>query len=168
MNDTAAHQASHVDNVPLAAVTKALRDALTGPAHAGVATIVWSDRGAQLLLLLDTLAVQALKDLLVVSIDTECIEFGRTSLIVRFSLGSDATGAALVAATDGVAHGHPSVAARWGGLFRQVVWAAIVRLHVARAADAGMHPHSITIGHEVLTLAHASTPLSARPGTDPA
>ena len=160
MDVTAQQEASHVDNVPIDAVTKALRDALTGPAHAGVPTVVWSDRGAQLLLLLDTLAARTMKDLLVVAVDTECIEYGRTTLIVRFSLSTDPKGGTLVAATDGAAHGQPSVAARWGELFRDVVWAAIVRLHVASARAAGMHPHSITIGHEVLSFGHVSTSLA--------
>lgn len=170
----AAQDAARVDNVALDLVTKAMRDALTGPAHSGVAQIVWSDRGAQLLLLVDSLTVQLLKDLLVVAVDTECIEYGITSLIVRFSLatelGTDPTGkviGTLVAATDGIAHGHPSVAARWGELFRDVVWAAIVRLHVARAAAAGLHPGAIAAGDGVLQFAHAPVPVLAQHGPGP-
>jgi hypothetical protein len=161
-------QASRVDTVPLAAVTKALRDALTGPDHAGAPTIVWSDRGAQVMLLLDSLTVRTVKDVVVIGVDTECVEFGRAPLVVRFSLATDAATATLVAATEGIAHGHPAIAARWGELFRDVVWAALVRLHVARAADAGMQPHSIVVGDGQLHLAHIAAPQLAQPGPAPA
>ncbi len=67
-----------------------------------------------------------------VAVDTESAEFGVAPLIVRFAFGSDGGPTSLIAATDASALGHPQVAARWGDLFRDVIWAAIARLVAAR------------------------------------
>ncbi|MGH8891779.1 MAG: hypothetical protein ACRDWY_00485 [Actinomycetes bacterium] len=109
-------------------VAVAVREALCGPNHGGQPEVVWSDGGAQVLLHVGRLQVRTAKDTLVVAVDTETAEFGVAPLMVRFVFGSEGGPASLVAATDAHALGHPQVVARWGELFRDVVWAGFARL----------------------------------------
>lgn len=122
--------------MPRDALAEALRAALCGPKHAGSPEVLWSDRGSQILLHVDKLQVHLAKATVVVAVDTESAEFGVAPLIVRFAFGSDHGPTSLIAATDASALGHPQVAARWGDLFRDVVWAAIARLVAARSEGA--------------------------------
>jgi hypothetical protein len=126
-------------------LARALRDALTGPAHAGELDVVWEDRGSQILLHVGRLDVRPLDNVLVVAVGTETVEFGATALIVRLVFGKERDPATLVASSDEAVHGHPLVAARWGPLFRGVIWSTLVRLSEAHAAERGLQPKSIAI-----------------------
>lgn len=128
----------------------AFRAALCGPEHAGSPEVVWSDRGSQILLHVGKLQVRLGKATLVVAVDTESVEFGVAPLVVRFVFGADGGPSSLVAATDETALGHPDVAARWGDLFRDVIWAALARLvdlHSADGAPGGLtlHPRGLAV-----------------------
>jgi hypothetical protein len=70
--------------------------------------------------------------------------------VVRFAFGADKGAASLVAATDASALGHPDVAARWGDLFRDVVWAALVRL--VEVTGDGSPAAAIRVGHDRIVL----------------
>jgi hypothetical protein len=134
-------------------LTRSLSEALTGPAHTGAPEIIWEDRGSQILLHVGKLQVRVLDGVLAVAVDVETAESGRTTLIVRYVFG-DADGAAgLVASSDDAVHGDPLVASRWGALFRDVIWAAIVRLSEAHAAERGQQPQSIAVRRGQLEFA---------------
>lgn len=152
MTDAANSSQRRVDVLPVDQLTLAVRAAVVGPADPKSPQVVWSDRGSQILLDVATLQVHLAADLLVVAVDTETTEFGKAPLIVRFVFGNDKDPASLVAVTDDTAHGHPSIATRWGTLFRDVVWAAIVRLSVAKAATHGLQPAAITLADNELQL----------------
>jgi hypothetical protein len=92
-----------------------------------------------------------------VAVDTESAEFGVAPLIVRFVFGTDKGPASLIAATDDRAFGHPQVAARWGDLFRDVIWAALTRLIEVRSA--GQAPAGLQFGPDGLQLS-VQTPFS--------
>ena len=109
-------------------ITKAFQDAVCGPDHLGRPEVVWSDGGSRILLHVGKLRAVVAGNALVVAVDTESAELGVAPLIVRFVFGSEGQPGMLVAATDATALGHPQVAARWGGLFRDVIWAAFARL----------------------------------------
>ena len=130
----------------------ALRAALVGPSNVGAPAVVWSDRGSQLLLHVDKLQVRTATSTLIVAVDTESVEFGVVPLIVRFILGDPKGPAPLVASSDPTALGHPQVAARWGTLFRDVVWAALARLVDQQAKNRSMVPGSMEIGPQGLRL----------------
>ncbi|MEV6415810.1 hypothetical protein [Kribbella sp. NPDC051718] len=136
------------DELRVDVVTAALQSALTGPRNVGASAVVWSDRGSQIVLHVGKLQLRALENTLVVAVDTQSAEFGVAPLIVRFVFGGREDPASLVAATDEGALGHPAVAARWGTLFRDVVWAALVRLLVSHADSHGLAPASVEIGPE--------------------
>lgn len=151
-NPSAAADARQSD-MPLDAVTGALRDALTGPRNAGAPVVIWSDRGSQVVLHVGKLQLRVLDSAVVVAVDTESVEFGVAPLIVRFVFGGQDDPASLVAATDESALGHPAVAARWGTLFREVIWAALVRLSVSHATSHGLAPASLEITPDRLRFA---------------
>jgi hypothetical protein len=133
-------------------ITKAFQDAVCGPAHLGSAEVIWSDGGAQILLHVGKLQAIPQGNVLVVAVDTESAEFGVAPLVVRFVFGSEQDPGFLVAATDETALGHQQVAARWGELFRDVIWAAFARL--AEVSAAGSSPAGLRLrpdGLELLT-----------------
>lgn len=142
-------------------LAQALRDALTGTTEAGKPDVIWEDRGSQILLHVGKLQVRTLDNVLVVAVDVETAESGATALIVRYVFGNATDAAGLVASTDEIVHGDPFVAARWGPLFRDVTWSAIVRLSEAHAAERGRQPKSIAIRKGQLEFA-ATAPTSLR------
>ncbi|WP_426595719.1 hypothetical protein ACPPVS_08920 [Cellulomonas sp. McL0617] len=149
--DAARENAS--STVPLADLTAFVQAALTGPANAGAASVVWSDKGAQILLHVDKLQLRAVQGAVIVAVDTESVELGVAPLAVRFVFGSDAaTAGLLVAATDESALGNPQVAARWGALFRDVVWAALLRYVESHATAKGLVPGGVSVSEHGLTL----------------
>jgi hypothetical protein len=132
------------------AVAGALRDALCGPRGRDRPEVVWTDGGAEILLHVGKLQARTVVSTLVVAVDTESTEYGVAPLVVRFTFGEDEGPASLVAATDAQALGHPAVAARWGDLFRDVVWAALARL--VEVAGDGMPLMAIRVAEDRLTL----------------
>jgi len=134
-------------------ITKAFQDAVCGPAHLGSPEVIWSDGGAQILLYAAKLRAIVQGNVLIVAVDTESAEFGVAPLIARFVFGSEQEPAFLVAATDETALGHPQVAARWGDLFRDVIWAAFARL--AQVSAAGKTPAGLRLSPAGLELTAA-------------
>jgi hypothetical protein len=148
-------------------ITKAFQDAVCGPAHLGSPEVIWSDGGAQILLYAAKLRAITQGNVLIVAVDTESAEFGVAPLIVRFVFGSEQEPAFLVAATDETALGHPQVAARWGDLFRDVIWAAFARL--AQVSAAGKTPAGLRLspaGLELTTLDPVPVVQTAREHVD--
>jgi hypothetical protein len=148
-------------------ITKAFQDAVCGPAHLGSPEVIWSDGGAQILLYAAKLRAITQGNVLIVAVDTESVEFGVAPLIVRFVFGSEQEPAFLVAATDETALGHPQVAARWGDLFREVIWAAFARL--AEVSAAGKTPAGLRLspaGLELTTDEPVSVVQAAREHVD--
>lgn len=150
------------DRVPTDTLVGWIRDAITGTEHAGQPVVVWEDRGAQVALHVGKLQVRTLPRALVVAIDTETEEFGVAPLVLRLAFGSGRDPAPLVASTDEDVQGDPRIAARWGPLFRSVVWAAIVRLSEAHAAERGQRARTISIlGDHVRLTAESGVSLRA-------
>jgi len=154
--------------VPMASLASWFRDALTGPANVGQPSVVWSDRGSQILLHVGRLQARTAGQMLVVAVDTESNEFGVAPLIVRFVLGDTGDASALVAATDVDVLGDPGVSARWGRLFRDVVWAALVRLAETKAGGAGTHPAGVAVSTEALHFALGPETSAGTTGGEPA
>jgi hypothetical protein len=151
MAGPSAKQGESALSLSLEALAAAFRDALCGPKHLGSPEVVWSDGGSQVVLHVGKLQVRTVQTALVVAVDTESSEFGVAPLVVRFVFGKESGPASLVAATDETALGHPQVAARWGPLFRDVVWAAFARQ--VELAVGGQRPAGISVGRSGLQLA---------------
>jgi len=134
-----------------------------GAARSGAtaSAVVWVDQGDAVLVHLDSVAVRFVGTAVLVSMDLECDQTGRTPLVVAFALGSDAsTGAAMVAVTEAFPRGNPLLAARWGAVVRNAAWSAFLQLALDHATERGLAPRGLTLSGGQLHLT-ASTALKA-------
>jgi hypothetical protein len=128
---------------------------------AAPATVVWVDRGDEVLVHLDSITTRIVDGAVLVSIDLECDQASRTPMIVTFALGADASsGAALIAATDEFPQGNGLLAARWGPAFRNAAWNAFLQLALDHAAERGLAPNGLSVANGTLKL-NAAPPLAA-------
>jgi hypothetical protein len=114
------------------------------------------DAGDEVLVHLDSLTTQIASGCVLVSIDLETAETGRTPLVVAFSLGQDATGG-LIAATDEFPSGNGMLAARWGVPVQQAAWSALLSLAADYATERGSSPLGLTIQSGMLSLQAGSS-----------
>jgi hypothetical protein len=114
-------------------------------------TIVWVNRGDEVLVHLDSVSTQIAGQAVLVSVDLECDQTGRTPLVVALSLGQDAQGG-LVATTDQFPRGNGALAARWGSTVQEAVWSAMLSLVNDHAAERDMSPLAFAIQNGQLYL----------------
>jgi hypothetical protein len=135
--------------------------ALTSPA------IIWVDAGSEVLAHLDSIQARLLNGTLLVSIDLETDQTGRSPLIVALTISADPKDpAGLVATTDEYPRGHGQLAARWGRPLQAAVWASLLSIAQDHAAERSGAPRSITITANCLTL-QAGPPLGFTPHPGP-
>jgi hypothetical protein len=120
--------------------------------------VVWVDAGDEVLVHLDSVAVQMTARGVLVSVDLETDQTGRTPLIVSLALSNGKDAAGLVAVTDELPRGNGLLAARWGAHLQAAVWAGILGLAQDFAAQHAGVPRALTIANGVLNL-QAGPPL---------
>jgi hypothetical protein len=128
--------------------------------------VVWVDAGDEVLVHLDSVAVRIVGRSVLVSVDLDTDQTGRTPLIVSFALGAGRDAAGLVAVTDELPRGNGLLAARWGAHLQAAVWASILGIAQDFGAQQGGAPRAITVTNRVLTL-RAGPPLQAQPPLRP-
>lgn len=134
--------------------------------------IIWVDAGDEVLVHLENVAVSIVDQTLLVSVDLETDQTGRSSLIVPFALGAAGDFAGLVAVTDELPRGNGLLAARWGPILQAALWSAILGLAQDHAAQTNMVPRNMAIQNNLFTLQpgpalqtpQASTAPTAPPG----
>jgi hypothetical protein len=131
-------------------------DAPSGPPSAPP-SVVWVDGGDEVLVHLDSVVTQIVGTTVLVSIDLETDQTGRTPLVVAFAL-DPADGPGLIAATDQLPRGNGLLAARWGAAVRNAAWAALLSLAGDHAAERGMSPHGLSIASGNIRLTAAARP----------
>jgi hypothetical protein len=135
------------------------------PAAEASGAVIWVDAGSEVVAHLDSIQTRLLKGTLLVSIDLETDQTGRSPLIVALTLSADPKDpAGLVATTDEYPRGHGQLAARWGRPLQAAVWASLLSIAQDHAAQQSGVPHAITITEGGLTL-QAGPPLSFIPQT---
>lgn len=113
--------------------------------------VIWVDAGDELLVHLNSIATQIVDTNVLVSIDCETDQTGRTPLVVVFALGANASGG-LVAATDEFPRGNGMLAARWGIPVQQAAWNAMLALAFDHATERDTSPLGLTIQSGKLQL----------------
>jgi hypothetical protein len=88
--------------------------------------VIWVDRGDEVLIHLDSVRVKIADRLLLMSVDLETDQTGRTALVTAFALGDDKDPAGLVAATDDLPRGNGMLASRWGRIMQEALWACVL------------------------------------------
>jgi hypothetical protein len=109
---------------------------------------------------LDGTKADTVGNCVLISIDLETDQTGRTPLVVAFALGSSEA-AGLVVATDELPRGNPVLAARWGSTTQAAAWSALLSLASDHASERGLTPRAMTVVNGKLQVA-AGAPLSIR------
>jgi len=120
--------------------------------------VVWADAGSEVLVHLDSVQVRINDGSVLVSVDFECDQTGRTPLVVVLAVGSPTDSAGLLAITDRLPRGNGMLAARWGAVLQNAVWAALLRMAHDQATEVAAAPIGISAVKGVLTL-HTGDPL---------
>ena len=112
---------------------------------ASAAPVIWVDKGDEVVVHLETTNVRMLNGTLLVSVDLETDQTGRSPLVVVLAMGATGDPAALVAVTDDLPQGNGQLAARWGRVLQEAVWAALLQLVRDHALERGLAPRSLSI-----------------------
>ena len=131
------------------------------------AAVIWVDGGDEVLVHLESVQTKMIGGgLLLVSVDLETDQTGRTPLIVRLALAPSDQAAGLVAITDALPTGNGVLAARWGSVLQNAVWAALLGLAQDHATQSGLAPRTIGVTAGQFTLQPGAPPaVVANPGT---
>lgn len=105
--------------------------------------VVWVDEGDEVLVHLDSVETRVKGRSLLVSVDLETDQSGRSPLVVAFAIGASGEQAGLFAVTDEVPHGHPTLAARWGTVLQDAIWSGLLALAKDHAEERGQWPAGI-------------------------
>lgn len=125
--------------------------------------VVWVEAGDEVLVHLDSLRAKLVGRTLLVSLELESDQTGRGAVVVGFGLGDGSDGAGLIVTADGVAHGHPLLASRWGAAVRASVWNSLLGMAEDHAAERGLAPAAISAAAGQLRIG-VGAPLRVTPG----
>ena len=89
------------------------------------------------------MVTRLLPRIILVSADLETDQTGVGSLIVTFALGSAQDKTGLFAMSEELVRGHPVLASRWGAIFRETVWAALLAAARTHAVERGKVPTAL-------------------------
>ena len=120
--------------------------------------VVWVDAGSDILVHLDSIKTKLTNGSLLVSVDLECDQVGRSALIVAFGLGQPGDPAGLIAVTDALPRGNGLLAARWGSIVQSAVWAALLGLLSDYSAERSATASGFAASTGVLQLLADTTP----------
>jgi hypothetical protein len=120
--------------------------------------VIWIDGGDEVLVHLDSIQIRILDRMVLISIDLESDQSGRSPLIVSFALGNATDLAGLVAVTDEYPRGDGSLTARWGEAVQAALWSTLLGIAQDHAAERGTTPLGISAASGALTL-HADAPV---------
>lgn len=122
-------------------------------------SVIWVEKGDEVLVHLDAIHTQILDGMLLVSVDLETDQTGRTPLVLALALGKANDPAGLVAVTDDLPRGNGLLASRWGKILQDAVWASLIALANEHAAERGLAPHGLLLSEGTLRL-HAAAPIA--------
>ncbi len=146
-----------IDAISPASLGESLRKNLSGADGDSANQVVWADVGEEVLVHLDSLAIEVHPGLIVATLDLESDQTGRETMSVPFAVGDSREDGTMIAVTEELPTGHPGLAARWGPSIQAALWAGILDEARDRAGVAGGVPGRIWVeGSDVLF--EASTP----------
>ena len=114
--------------------------------------VVWTDAGDDILLHLNSLKVVMRSGLIVVSVDLECDQTGRESLVMPFSVAASGDQAGLLAVTEDLPRGNGLLVGRWGKLLQDAVWSALLAIVQDYAGRLNKLAFGMAAEHGVLSL----------------
>jgi len=133
----------------------------SGAASAAPTSVIWVNGSNEVLVHLDSTQVRMLDGMLLVSVDLETDQTGRTPLICSFALSNAADPAALLATTDEYPQGDGLLASCWGQQLQQAVWSSILSLANDHADERDLSPRGLVATAGNLSLA-AGAPIALK------
>ena len=127
------------------------------------AKVIWIDHGNEVLVHLDSTAVRILDRMVLVSVDLETDQTGRTPLVCSFAVSGAGELGGLVATTDELPRGLGSLASAWGQQLQSAVWSSLMGLANDHAAERSLTPRALSAAAGTLSL-HAGAALTNAPG----
>jgi hypothetical protein len=125
--------------------------------------VIWVDHGNEVLVHLDSTAVRILDRIVLVSVDLETDQAGRTPLVCSFAVSGAGELGGLVATTDDLPRGLGTLASAWGQQLQTAVWSTLMGLSNDHASERRLTPRAISASAGTLSL-QAGTALTTSSG----
>lgn len=125
--------------------------------------VIWVDHGSEVLVHLDSTAVRILDRMVLVSVDLETDQTGRTPLVCSFAVSGAGELGGLVATTGALPSGLGSLASAWGQHLQSAVWSSLLGLANDHAAERSLTPRALSAAAGSLSL-QAGPALTNAPG----
>ncbi len=125
--------------------------------------VIWVDHGNEVLVHLDSTAVRILDRMVLVSVDLETDQTGRTPLVCSFAVSGAGELGGLVATTDDLPRGLGTLASAWGQQLQTAVWSTLMGLVNDHAAERNLTPRELSASAGTLNL-HAGAALTTASG----
>jgi hypothetical protein len=123
------------------------------------AAVIWVNGSNEVLVHLDSTQVRILDGMLLVSVDLESDQTGRTPLVCAFALSNTSDPSTLVATTDEYPRGDGTLASCWGQQLQQAVWSSILALANDHADERELSPRGLIATAGKLSLS-AGAPIA--------
>lgn len=133
----------------------------SGAPAAAASSVIWINGSNEVLVHLDSTQVRILDGMLLVSVDLETDQTGRTPLICSFALSNAADPAALLATTDEYPQGDGLLTACWGQQLQQAVWSSVLSLANDHADERDLAPRGLVATAGNLSLS-AGAPIALK------
>jgi hypothetical protein len=127
------------------------------------AKVIWVDHGNEVLVHLDSTAVRILDRTVLVSVDLETDQTGRTPLVCSFAISGSGELGGLIATTDEFPRGLGSIASCWGQQLQSAVWSTLMGVVNDHAAERSLTPRALSASAGVFSL-NAGAPLTNSTG----
>lgn len=127
--------------------------------------VVWIDSGDEVLVHLDSIRTQIHDRALLISVDLETDQTGRTPLVTAFALGNANDPAGLIAVADELPRGNGMLASRWGKILQEALWTSLLGIALDHANERLAAPIGISASKGTLQLHTGSAPSAANPAS---
>lgn len=114
--------------------------------------VVWIDHGNEVLVHLDSTSVRILDRMVLVSVDLETDQTGRTPLVCSFAVSGQGELGGLVATTDELPQGSGMLASCWGQQLQSAVWSSLMGIVNDHAAERDLAPRALSASAGNLSL----------------
>jgi hypothetical protein len=137
--------------------------ALQGQPSPQPQAVVWVDRGDEVVVHLESVRTQIRAGILLVSVDLETDQTGRTPVVVVFAIGDAADPAGLIGVTDEFPRGNGALVSRWGKILQEAIWACLLGIVQDYAHQRSSAPTGISASTGVLQLHTGIAPVISGP-----
>ncbi|PWT76139.1 MAG: hypothetical protein C5B46_01590 [Proteobacteria bacterium] len=126
--------------------------------------VIWVDHGNEVLVHLDSTTVRILDRMVLVSVDLETDQTGRTPLVCSFAVSGAGELGGLIATTDELPRGPGTLASAWGQQLQTAVWSTLMGLVNDHASERSLTPRALSASAGTLSLQAGAALTSASGG----